>query len=91
MPWLCLRKQGSWATVKLYAPAQFKQISAYEMDFGFTINRELSVEAMANAGKLEVDPKWVEIANSREFTIPVISDDWQLPPGAFGEGSCGPT
>lgn len=84
--------KDQWATVKLYAPDQFKQISAYEKDFGFTINRELSVEAMAHAGKpFEVDPKWVEIANSREFTIPVITDDWQLPPGAFGEGSCGPT
>lgn len=41
-------------------------------------------------GAYPFDPKWVELANSREFNHPVFTDPWQMPQGAFGDG-CGPT
>lgn len=55
------------------------------------IHRKLSVVQQADAGTpYAIAPFWLEVANSREFTIPVRSDPWKLPSGAFGE-SCGPS
>lgn len=83
--------KNQWATVKVIAPAQFKQIAAYEQEFGVTIHRTETVEQRACAGKpYALDPFWVRLANSEVFDIPVITENWVLPAGAYGE-SCGPT
>lgn len=80
-----------WATVRAIAPEQFAQVSAYEKTFTVTIHRTKSVIELAEAGTpYKFDPKWVELANSREFNHPVFMDPWVLPQGAYGEG-CGPT
>lgn len=80
-----------WASVRAIAPAQFEQIAAFEREFKVTIHRKLSVSERANLGTpYAFDPKWVKLANSREFNHPVFTDPWQLPQGAFGDG-CGPT
>jgi len=80
-----------WASVRAIAPEQFNQIATYEREFKVTIHRKLSVTERADAGTpYRFDPKWIEIANSREFNHPVFVDDWELPLGAFGDG-CGPT
>ena len=34
---------------------------------------------------------WRDIALSRQWTLPMISPDWQLPPGAYAHGCAGPT
>ncbi|MEJ8837732.1 phosphoadenosine phosphosulfate reductase [Ramlibacter sp. AN1133] len=83
--------KNQWATVRMIARGKFEQISAYEQEFGVTIHRKLSVVQQADAGRpYDVDPKWVAIANSTTFDHPVFMDNWELPPGAFGE-SAGPT
>ena len=83
--------KDQWATVKLIAPAQFKAVSAHEKAFGVTIHRTESVEQRAASGTpYATDPFWVAIANSREWTIPIITDNWVLPAGAYGD-QCGPT
>lgn len=80
-----------WASVRAIAPEQFNKIAGYERVFKVTIHRKKSVVEQADAGTpYAFDPKWVEIANSREFTHPVFTDPWVLPLGAFGDG-CGPT
>lgn len=82
---------NQWASVKAIAPQQFKAIATYEREFKVTIHRTMSVEERADRGiPCDADQRWVEIANSREFTIPVFMDPWVLPKGAFGD-SCGPT
>jgi 3'-phosphoadenosine 5'-phosphosulfate sulfotransferase (PAPS reductase)/FAD synthetase len=83
--------KNQWASVRVIAPEQFRAIADYEREFGVTIHRKESVIQLADRGRpYEMDPYWVEIANSREFTIPVFMETWALPPGAFGE-ACGPT
>lgn len=83
--------KNQWASVRAIAPAQFGQIADYERRFSITIHRHKTVEELANAGTpYEFDPKWVAIANSREWNHPVFVDDWVLPQGAYGDG-CGPT
>jgi hypothetical protein len=82
---------NQWASVRAIAPQQFDQIASYEREFGSTIHRSRSVGQRADAGTpYAMDPKWVAIANSREFRHPPFMDPWVLPQGAFGE-SCGPT
>lgn len=82
---------NQWASVRAIAPGQFAQIANYEREFKVTIHRKMSVVERADRGTpYEFDPYWVEVANSREFTIPVFMDPWVLPKGAFGD-SCGPT
>lgn len=84
--------KDQWATVKVIAPQQFKRIADYERQFGVTIHRTENVETRAAAGTpYPFDPKWIEIANSKEFTLPVFTDDWVLPLGAYGDSSCGPS
>lgn len=82
---------NQWATIRKIAREQFQQIAHYEREFKVTIHRSRSVEASADRGTpYDTDPFWVEIANSRRYDLPVITDRWVLPAGAYGE-SCGPT
>lgn len=79
------------ATNRLIAPEQFNQVANYEREFGVTIHRKDDVITRANAGTpYPVDPYWVRVANGKTFDHPIITDNWVLPPGAFGE-SAGPT
>ena len=83
--------KDQWASVRAIAPAQFEQVANYERVFKITIHRSKSVVQLADAGTpYTFDPKWVAIANSREWNHPVFVDDWVLPQGAYGDG-CGPT
>ncbi len=83
--------KDQWATVRAIAPEQFNVIAGYEREFKVTIHRKDTVTQRADAGvPYETDPKWVAIANSTTFDIPVFTDNWELPKGAFGD-SCGPS
>jgi 3'-phosphoadenosine 5'-phosphosulfate sulfotransferase (PAPS reductase)/FAD synthetase len=83
--------KNQWASVRAIAPAQFEKIATYEREFRVTIHRHKSVVELADAGTpYTFDPKWVAIANSREWNHPIFVDDWVLPQGAYGDG-CGPT
>jgi 3'-phosphoadenosine 5'-phosphosulfate sulfotransferase (PAPS reductase)/FAD synthetase len=84
--------KNQWASIRAIAPNQFNAIAKHEREFKVTIHRSKSVIARADAGTPYPigDPKWVEIANSREFNLPIFVDPWELPSGAYGEG-VGPT
>jgi hypothetical protein len=83
--------KNQWASVRAIAPAQFRRVAEYEREFGVTIHRSKSVVELADAGTpYRLDPKWVEIGNSRVFDHPVFMEPWVLPQGAYGDG-CGPT
>lgn len=81
-----------WATIKAIAPEQFMRIAKKEEGTGLTIHRSLSVTELASAGQPYAgsdDAYWIAMGNGKHFTHPIISTDWVLPKGAFGN-SCGP-
>lgn len=89
----CIFASGSqWASVKKIDPRRFDRIAAYEKEFGKTIHRKKSVTEQIE-GKCaypEITPELAELALSREYTLPIFMESWELPAGAFGE-SAGPT
>lgn len=80
----------NWATLREIALADFKQIAAYENQFGVTIHRTLGVEARADAGQVMPNAaQHAPLAMATAFTEPILVDDWQLPAGAFkNNGGC---
>ena len=84
--------KNQWATLRVVAPAQFETIASYEREFRVTIHRSKSLTQLAEAGTpyTAPDPKWIAVANSREYTEPIFIDPWVLPAGGFGEAA-GPT
>lgn len=85
---------NQWATIAKHMPESFEQIALYEERFGKTIQRKLSLRALAQRGtSFEVDDATLALANGTVYDIPIIvgnSEPWPLPKGAFGE-SAGPT
>lgn len=82
---------NQWASVKAVAPEKFEKISAYEKEFGFTIQREKSVEEMAAKGtSYTFSQDLAGKSQKHDYTDPAIVSEWSLPLGAFGE-SVGPT
>lgn len=74
----------SWATVKFIDPKGFKKIATYEEDFGFTIDRTLSVNERATKGNvLEGAEVYGPVGMRKEYLEPILVKDWKLPPGAF--------
>lgn len=80
-----------WATLRIAMPARFERIAQYEREFGYTIHRDHSVVELADMGTpFALDPFWLKVATSKVFTLPIFTDNWTLPIGAYGD-SCGPT
>lgn len=82
-----------WAMLRHYMPQHFAKIADYEVQFGVTIKRGMSVNQVADKGLVpQLDEFWLTMALSTEFTEPILLDPatWTLPIGAFGESS-GPT
>jgi hypothetical protein len=76
-----------WATTRQIAPQAFERIATLERQFGITIHRKESVTQRADRGTpFPVDPEWVRLANSTTWDIPLFTDQWVLPPGAFRRG-----
>ncbi len=94
------------ASSQVVSPERFEKISVIERITDCTIKtpkaikrkgkiigyhpKETVKDYAAKGNPYEMDPRMIEIANSVTYNEQVILDDWQLPPGAFGE-SCGPT
>jgi phosphoadenosine phosphosulfate reductase family protein len=78
--------KNAWATLREIDPVRFERIAQYEEEFGVNIHRKLSVREQANRGtSFFPDPFWIEVALSKEFTLPIFMDPWVLPAGAYGE------
>jgi len=82
---------NQWATIRSIDPDGFRMVADHEEQFGVTIHRSQSVNDRAAKGTPYAEAKgfWKDVALSRRFSAPVITDPWGLPPGAFGE-STGP-
>jgi 3'-phosphoadenosine 5'-phosphosulfate sulfotransferase (PAPS reductase)/FAD synthetase len=74
--------KNQWASVRAIAPEQFNLIANYEREFKVTIHRSKSVMEQADAGApYPFNPKWVEAANSKTWSLPIFVDPWVLPAG----------
>lgn len=83
-----------WASVQKASPDRFQRVANYETEFNVTIHRKLSViEQAAKGTAYEMDPAMIALANSEHYPedlILVPENQWEFPPGAFGE-SVGPS
>lgn len=82
---------NQWATIKAHAPDRFAKVLDYERQFRHTISMdgESTIEILAKRGTpYSVEADAFNIANSREYTQPIITSSWDYPAGAFGE-NCG--
>ena len=86
--------RNQWASSRKVAPENFNKVAEYEVEFGVTIHRKLSVRELADAGvPYEMDPDMIRLAMADHYPEELIitpQELWRLPPGAFGE-STGPT
>lgn len=82
---------NQWATIRKFMPDHFKRIADYEAQFGVTIHRTLTVNELADKGTpYTCCPVWLKIAMHRVWDLPIVTENWKLPSGAFGECN-GPT
>jgi 3'-phosphoadenosine 5'-phosphosulfate sulfotransferase (PAPS reductase)/FAD synthetase len=84
---------NQWASLRVVNPTQFDRIADYEVRFGTTIQRKLTVIQQADRGTMYpmgVEDMRAAVATSFNEPIVVAPEQWKLPAGAFGE-SCGPT
>lgn len=81
-----------WATIWKYFPERADKILGYEKQFDTTISRKcLNVlEISEGVAPLEInDLEALEQATRTEYTLPIVSDHWVMPKGAFGAEGCG--
>lgn len=83
---------SQWASVNKIAPEHVKTIANYEDEFGLTIHRSKSVmERVQEASPYEsIDPVITEMALAADYAGDILTHDWELPAGAYGE-SAGPS
>lgn len=81
--------KDQWATVRQISPDRFQAIADYERQFSHTIRKDVSVEQLADMGTPypAATPERAAIALSREYPLPIITDNWTLPAGAYGENA----
>ena len=81
----------AFASYRLIFPEMFDVLSGYEEQFGRTIKRNMSLPVLADKGTpFKMDPEDIRLAKSTTWERSMILDPWELPRGAFAEGS-GPT
>lgn len=82
---------NQWATIRAVFPERFAAIAEREAQFSVTIQRTRSVHQLADRGTPYAaaisQPELVALAEGETWTLPVITNDWQLPAGAFGENA----
>lgn len=77
-----------WASVRLIAPEYFREIAAYEAEFGKTIKQGKSVIQLADAGTPYPECSNLLLVNQAMGRAPlgpveVAWDQWTVPPGAY--------
>ena len=80
---------SQWATIRALFPAIFAEVADLEARSGQTIQRAVSVAALADRGApypaALADPQLAALACGETWTLPVLQRPWRLPAGAFGE------
>lgn len=80
-----------WSSARKVNHSRFTVISDYEREFEVTIQRDKSVEELAEEGTpYEMDEDLMRYSQETEFTEPVyLYREWKLPNGAFQEDQAG--
>lgn len=85
---------NQWATIRAVFPARFAAIAEREAEFGVTIKRGVTVHQLADRGtpyaSALAQPDVIRLADAEVWEGAIVTDQWRLPAGAFGE-SVGPT
>ena len=85
---------NQWATIRAIFPERFALVAAREAEFNVTIKRGVTVHQLADRGTpyaaALARPDMVRLAQADVWEGPIITSDWQMPAGAFGENA-GPT
>ena len=83
---------AQWASVNAIDPDRFELMAQYEKDFGCTIHRKQSLVERIQGAKpyANMRPALIERALRSDYTQPIITENWKLPAGAYGD-SAGPT
>lgn len=83
--------KSQWASVRELDEKKFNRIAVYEVEMDHTIDNKLTVIEMADGGEAySMDVDIVAQAKGDAPLDSIISADWTLPAGAFGD-STGPT
>jgi len=75
-----------WAALRSVDPSGFDKISAYEKQFGKTIQRKNSIIELAEKGKPYaecIDCETVAEAMNKQWSGPIIISEWKQPAGAY--------
>lgn len=86
-------RPNSLATLAQIDPDGLKEIDNYEKEFGCTIDikeRKSVLERASEGVATNYDPAMAKLAMSETFDLPIITENWQLPAGAFSTND-GPT
>jgi hypothetical protein len=80
---------SQWASIKEIDPERFNTHVRIEQEFGCTIHRTKSLVERVQDAKPYVDmpPLLVVQALTYGYSMPIFTDNWKLPAGAFGENA----
>ena len=84
---------NQWATIEAIDPVGLKAVYDYEEQFGLTIHRNLNIKESIKKGSCypeALNKPILQAALSTKYNLPIFTDEWTLPAGAFGESN-GPT
>lgn len=80
-----------WATVRLVFPAAFRRVQVREAATGKTIHRALDVAQLADRGTpfpaATLHPDELAQAEDSDWRLPILTQPWIMPAGAFGDAS----
>jgi len=81
-----------WSTISTYYPERAQLIAGYEQKFDCTISRsKIDVVSLSN-GIEPFDIQDMEAlvqSKIESYYLPVFTDNWTVPPGAFNKEGCG--
>lgn len=82
-----LNKHGL-ATIQKIAPERFGEMAGIEKEFGCTVKHNVTLTDHASLGTpYDAKDEHVRLALSERYEGEIITDRWELPAGAYGEGN----
>ena len=78
---------NQWASVQQIDPDRFNRMADLEQEFGCTIHRKKTLAERVQDAKPYVDmnPLLVAASLSEGYSMPITTNNWTLPNGAYGE------
>lgn len=75
---------NSMKSAQVVDPEGMAKMIVHEKSFRMTMKRNKSLEQLLDEGTAyDMAEKWIEVARSQVFCLPIVSENWQLPVGAF--------